>query len=192
MSIQVGQEVKGLMAMIGDKGIVTAIGSGVYENCIKVKFNFYGECWISGINGDDASWTEQEVAAEPTEEVQPVQEATAPIAAASEKSPEELDDLRRRRIAKAEAYIARIDADAPALVGSPAQVKWAESIRTPHLEQVRKSVHSHFVYDAGRLISIESYHISGGELKRLRQLAEDHDNTSASWYIDNRRALSAV
>lgn len=187
MSIQVGQEVKAVAGLEkGKVGTVLEIGSGCYEGSLKVQYPYWGDCWISAVNGEEATWTEQE-------EVQPVQEAVAPVAAASEKSQGELDDLRNRRIAKAESYIARIDAEAPALVGSPAQIKWAESIRAPHLERVRKGVHSHFIRtDEGRLISIESYFISGSELKHLRQLAEDHDNTSASWYIDNRRALTAM
>lgn len=185
MSIQVGQEVKAVAGLEkGKVGTVLEIGSGCYEGSLKVQYPYWGDCWISAVNGEEASWTEQ---VEEVAQVQPVQEAAAP-----EKSQEEMDDLRNRRLAKAIAYIARIDAEVPALVGSPAQIKWAESIRTPHLERVRKGVHSHFIYDEGRLISIESYFISGSELKHLRQLAEDHDNASASWYIDNRRALTAM
>lgn len=60
MSIQVGQEVTGLLAQNGDKGVVIEIGSRYYENCIKVRFSYWGECWISNNNGEDATWIEQE------------------------------------------------------------------------------------------------------------------------------------
>lgn len=73
MSAQVGQEVKAVAGLEkGKVGTVLEIGSGAYEGFLKVLYPVWGDCWISGINGEEASWTEQEEVV--VEEVQPVQE----------------------------------------------------------------------------------------------------------------------
>lgn len=75
MSIQVGQEVTAAAGLEkGKVGTVLEIGSGCYEGFLKVLYPVWGDCWISGVNGEEASWTEEQVEEVAVEIVQPVQE----------------------------------------------------------------------------------------------------------------------
>lgn len=74
MSIQVGQEVKAVAGMEkGKVGTVLEIGSGAYEGFLKVQYPYWGDAWISAVNGEEATWTEEQVVVEEAkEEVQSV------------------------------------------------------------------------------------------------------------------------
>jgi hypothetical protein len=81
-----------------------------------------------------------------------------------EQEMEDFHALQARRLAKAKAYLARINAAPSQLVGSPAQVKWAEDIRSQFLAINRPRATKVL---AGR----ETF--QGSELAGLRRLAED-------------------